>query len=204
VRDQVWQLSTALSFLMLAGAAQASPILDQNNPPSGNLGLNDQLEFQQQVTDGIAGVLAGVTLFTKSGSDTDTVKIGVGSAFSTGPFAFTTTSTITTAGTFIDTSAANISLTAGEHFVIDVSGNPSNPGNGGLAGSASPYAGGDLYLFLGAPIDETSSAGESMAFETFITVVPEPASLILFGIGLASLGLVHRRNRSSTDPAHCV
>jgi hypothetical protein len=181
-----------LIVALLSGsmAARAS-VLDQNNPV-GSVGLSDSLEWQQQVTDGIAGVLAGVTLYTNTVSDLDTVSIGVGSAFTTGPFAFTTTATLTPTGTFIDTSAANIHLTAGEHFVIDVSGGPAV---GNLAGNAAAYSGGDLFLNLGGPIDYTTAYGYSMAFQTNMTPVPLPAAAWLLLSGLGGLGLLGRKHK---------
>ena len=71
-------------------------IVDVNNQPgtstfAGTAGINDAIESQQQVTDVNGGTLAGVTLYTISGDDTDTVSIGVGNAFYTGAFAFTQT-----------------------------------------------------------------------------------------------------------------
>src|ERR1041384_1642869 len=95
-----------LTVLMLLGfvvSAHPNSILDQDTPPN-NLGLNDQLEWQQQVTAGLGGILSGITLWTQSGIDTDLVRIGVGSAPLTGNWAFQTTVGIGSGGTFIDTS----------------------------------------------------------------------------------------------------
>jgi len=186
-RSSTIRLALLLTSLVVVISAQAS-VLDQNNPPF-IVGLNDSLEWQQQVTAGIGGSLAGITLYTNLGSDTDTVKIGVGPAFFTGTYSFMTTVTINQGGTFIDTSAAGINLNPGDVFVIDVSG---GPGCCNLAGSATPYPGGDLYLDIGGNIIKY---GDSMAFQTYMgSSTPEPGSLILLGSGVLGLaGILHRK-----------
>jgi PEP-CTERM motif len=179
-----------LAFLAFAVGAQADVILDQNNPPL-NVGLNDGLEWQQQVTVGIGGSLAGITLYTNSGSDTDLVRIGVGSAPFTGSFSFSSTVSITSAGTFIDTSSAGINLNPGDFFTIDVSG---GPGCCNLAGSTKAYSGGDLYLDInGQFTDYTQDFGYSMAFQSYMNTVPEPGTLVFMGTGVLGLAGVLRR-----------
>lgn len=198
-------LFVALPLLTVANVAEAAPILDQSDTPSGGLVLNQSLEWQQQVTDGLAGTLAGIELYAEAPT-TLTVKIGLGSAFSTGPFAFTGSETIAgPSGTFIDTSAANIALTLGETFVIDLSGGYYNGQLNGayLMGSTNTYTGGDLFVNdNGIPVDDTTLAnfGYSLAFETFITPsstqpVPEPGSLSLFVPALLGLAFFYRRKR---------
>jgi hypothetical protein len=132
--------------------------------------------------------------------DTATISIGLGAGFFTGSFAFTTTATIVSGGTFIDTSSADINLTPGETFVIDIAdGQPaSEPPTGpppiaAIAFLGTPYAGGDLFEAPGA--DVTPSEGISMEFQTFVesSSTPGPGTLALFGSGLVGLICMSRK-----------
>jgi hypothetical protein len=114
--------------------AMSAAVLDQNNSqtsdPYGYV-FSVGVEWQQQVADGIGGLLSGIELYD-SFPDTVQVRIGVGSGFYSGPYVFTTTATLSApnagppADNFIDTSAANIVLTPGEQLVIDVSASNSS------------------------------------------------------------------------------
>lgn len=185
------------AFALSGAAAQAAGVLDQEALPFGG-NLYEGLEWQQQVTAGLSGLLTGVTLY---GNGTDlTVRIASGGAFNTGPYAFSGTAHLTPTGTFIDTSAAGIMLTAGNAFVIDTIGGS----NGNINLAAAPYAGGHLFLNLGAPSDFTTCCGVSaMAFRTFVQApvdggtgaVPEPASWALMLTGFGGLGATLRQRR---------
>jgi hypothetical protein len=214
--DWIRLLRIALLFLVLVGAGKAGTVLDQINLPNPNGGgLGDVPEWQQQVTDGMGGVLAGVEIFSEQDcaqyytfdcpyTDVDTVRVSIGlgpapfnvNGPSAGTFAFSTTVTTSSSGTFVDTSAAGIDLTPGEKFVIDVSG-----GSGvAFLAPGGIYLGGPLFVSVGGgPL--TDNVGGiptgSLAFETFMAqslAVPEPGPLPLIG-GCLGLGIAWIRRR---------
>ena len=207
MRLLIGRCSLILPFLALAGSAQAG-VIDQSNPQTYT-GLATFVEFQQQVTDGIGGLLVGVELYTAASPpdqdpavhELDTVSIGVGSGFFAGAFSFTTQAWIEPGGTYIDTSAAGIFLTPGERFVIDVT-DPQSGTCCNLGGAYRVYSGGDLFGKQGSTITDNSiSPGISMAFETFMDPnaappepgTPEPGTLALFGSGILGVVWVRRR-----------
>lgn len=207
MRLLVRQCSLILPFLALAGSAQAG-VIDQSNLQTYT-GLATFVEFQQQVTDGIGGLLVGIELYTAAFPpdqdpavhELDTVSIGVGPGFFAGAFSFTTQAWIEPGGAYIDTSAAGIYLTPGEQFVIDVT-DPQAGTCCNLGGAWRVYSGGDLFMKQGSTISEDSgSPGSSMAFETFMdpnaappeTGTPEPGSLALFGSGVLGVAWMRRR-----------
>jgi hypothetical protein len=207
MRLLIGQCSLILPFLALAGSAQAGQ-LDQSNLQTFT-GLATWVEFQQQVTAGIGGLLVGVELYTTLSppgqnpgvAELDTVSIGVGPGFFAGAFSFITQAWIEPGGTYIDTSAAGIYLTPGELFVIDVT-DPQAGTCCNLGGAWRVYSGGDLFMKQGSTISEDSgSPGTSMAFETFMDPnaappepgTPEPGTLALFGSGVLGVAWMRRR-----------
>jgi len=194
LKSKFFIAALAAASLTCTGA-QAAGVLDQDSAPGGG-NLGEFLNWQQEVTSGMAGRLTGITLYGLG--TTALVRVAEGSGFHTGPFAFSQTVTLASGGTFIDTSAANIMLDAGEQFVIDTSG-----GYGGnIHYALTPYSGGQFFLNLGVPSDYTACCRISLAFQTFIEApkgggaVPEPASWAMLLLGFGALGGVLRRRRA--------
>jgi hypothetical protein len=193
--------SVAAALIATAALGHADT-LDQNNAPLSYGNANPTAEWQQQVTAGASGLLAGITLYDDSVAPlTETLSIGIGNAF-TSTFVISETVTLNAGGdyslgsTFIDLSTYNILLTAGETFVIDLS----NGSGGWNTIIPASYAGGDLYVKVGSnsPVDWTTQHGDSLAFQTYVdpapTLTPEPSSMILLLTGLsAGAGLLRRR-----------
>lgn len=205
MRKSTKRLASAVAGSLIlasaAGAAHAVAVLDQSNLPT-NLRYTDTDEWQQEVTAGVSGELDGIELY--GGDVSNLVRIAVGDAFQTGPFDFSQTVHLTATGLYIDTSAAHITLSAGDTFVIDVSGGTTCCF---LKGSTATYAGGDLYDKGGnfPPLDWTTSIGGSLAFQTFMApavtdAVPEPGAWLLMTAGFGLTGAAVRRRRAAALP----
>ncbi|MDB5440454.1 MAG: sorting protein [Caulobacteraceae bacterium] len=172
-------------------SAAAAVVVDQSNLGAQDVGLNGvDYGWQQQVTAGLSGRLAGVTLFGIGGAR---VRIGLGDAVTAGPFAFSDLVTLAVGGTFIDTTAANLILAAGDRFVIDLTDSTN-----GYGATTNPYAGGHLFLVPpgGPTFDYTTAYGIALRFVTFVdTGVPEPATWTVMLIGFGAVGGALRRRR---------
>jgi hypothetical protein len=192
-----------VAALVAAAGLGYADTLDQNNAFGDADASGGTFEFQQQVTAGLSGQLVGITLYDIQG-ETALVRIGIGDAF-TDSFVFSQTVTLNggssgsnPGSTFIDTSSADIMLTAGETFVIDES-DGSLPASFDFA--TTSYSGGDLYSQHGAssPVDYDTVHGHgSLPFQTFMdaTVTPEPSSFVLLLTGLSvGAGLLRRRKK---------
>lgn len=177
-------MRTGVLLCMTALAATAgAQTLDQVSPyvnASFNMSATS-LHWQQEVVAGLAGQLVQVNLYVVA-PGTCTFFIDDGAPWQPGPPLWSTTfSAATTGWHTVDTSAAGLALTPGQHFVLGFDGG----GTGlNLGGSFSPplggYAAGELYL------NSSPHAGGGWDV-AFMTYVPEPATLILLGLTLLAL-----------------
>lgn len=96
--------------------------------------------------------------------------------------------------------------------VLNLTGSGTNNWGFNFDIAGSGYAGGSAYFsdLSGNFSDLLLSNGQQIAntdllFRTFVdadvTTIPEPATLSMFAIGLAGLGVMSRRRRRKTDAA---
>jgi hypothetical protein len=111
---QLIRAATVAAALIATAGLGYADTLDQNNAfGSGNANGID--EWQQQVTAGESGLLAGINLYSLYAT-TETLSIGIGDAYTTS-FVYSETVNLNGSGTlttnFIDLSSAGIVLTDG-------------------------------------------------------------------------------------------
>lgn len=201
LKSHLREVALLSSMISVAGAAHAIPVIDQSNlPPVGGLNQRDLL-WQQQVTGGITGKLAGIVLYNNAsyGPDTAVVSIGTGAPAGGRSFAYTTGAlTLLPTGTYFDVSAANLFLNTGDIFTIGVSGGTVSCCT--LSSTATPYSGG--HLFMDGSFDDSAAYGIWLTFQTYVDngaiapgAVPEPATFLLIGGGMAGLIAARKRKR---------
>jgi hypothetical protein len=164
---------------LLASCASAQ-VLDQVSP-FNNASFNmdaPSLHWQQEAVAGLAGQLVQVDLYvTAPGSCT--FFINDGPPWQVDPPNWTTTfSAATTGWHSIDTSAAGLALSPGQHFVLGFDGGGTGMWLGGsYAPPGGGYPAGECYLNGNIH----GGGGWDIAFRTY---VPEPAALALLALGL--------------------
>jgi hypothetical protein len=208
----------ALTFgaLILSTPALAVPVVDQENvfTISQNSGFAAGAEQAQTFTVGVTGQLTSIDIFLRA------EIIANGPVFSTDPLTVRLLPTIggapdnnianalgevivaggdlPTVHAFhnVDFSAFNIDVTAGDVFAWQIVGNYSAPIRTG-----DTYAGGTRYC-RGTEIACTNPnwlqlSGQDFGFRTYVETdvveAPEPATLMILGMGLMGLGLAQRR-----------
>lgn len=168
-------LATFLGFVAALESARAQTgTLDQVSG-GNNAGFNGDavsLVWQAQVSAGLPGQLEGFRIeLTGAQGASLQVSVRIGAGWNTSPAVFQTTVVKPTGGNdmvFVDTTSANIALSAGTLFVIEMQG--TGTGTGIVGSYVAPSAGPPLYpepLFLGGP-GCFADCGWRLGFSTFV------------------------------------
>lgn len=184
----------ALIALALAPPARldAAFVIDQSNVISNTALTSARLG--QSFTPGLAAIQQGTfTLFGTTAADTTyTISLFSGAGFGGTSLATTTTLLAANSSLIQYDFGQAITLTPGSVYTLGIS-----RVDGALftlqVGTGNPYAGGTAYT------SGSSFNGGDLVFSEGPNSVPEPASFVLVGLGLASAGLTHRvRSRPTT------
>src|ERR1043165_3611336 len=140
----------AATVALLSGHAAAQTGTQDQDSPRTNASYNEDADFliwQQQVRAGVAGQLEGIvlTLFGNAGAHMD-IRVRLGDAPSTNPVLFSAGINKAVTGqeiVFVNMTAANITLTAGQTFVMETQGN--NTGTNLIGSYVDPNTGPPLY-----------------------------------------------------------
>ena len=213
---RIQSLAAVVLAVGFAAPASAAVILDQNfvttDDPNNNTALGIvTTSLAQTFTVGISGKLdsiviqvlqdpattgdligdiraltgsAPASLASSALASVTVANGGIGTIGST-PYAWTSI--------LVDVSAANIMVTSGDMLSFVLS-SPIGEVFFAQTDYTNAYAGGSRWSQDGdgTPFSELASA--DLAFKTYVdTELPEPATLVIFGVGLAGLGYVRRR-----------
>ncbi len=192
---QSFRFATLLSLVTLCGFARAQTgTLDQSSPIQPDPGANENfnatpgsLEWQQQVRVGQTGQLEGFIL-QMTGQAGASVQVSVRMA--PGPTgapavyqAIVTKPTFLTENVFVNVTSANIQVTVGTVFVIEIVGQGSGAG---FNGSHVPSPGTPMYsepLFLNN--SSYDDGGHRLGFRTYVLNGPALAYCAGDGTGAA-------------------
>jgi hypothetical protein len=178
MRSQASFLASAFVAVLAALSPAQTGTLDQSSPAT-NAGYNgsaSSLTWQIQVRTGMAGQLEGYVLYL-NGSQGSTIdgRIRIGDGWNQSAIVHTALITKQTAGFnetyFVDTTSANIQLSAGATFVIELQGHDDG---GGLVGNYVAPPGAPLYpefLYLNGP-GCFADCGWRIGFDTYMLTGP--------------------------------
>lgn len=198
MRQSITSLLSAFVALAAIASAQnavAAPVLDQANTTPLYVGYcTGTCQWQQTITAGMTGKLTGVSLF---GTGLGDIRIGFGAGFNSGNWAANVQDVDVGNQAVVDLTGYNLFVTAGQQFVIDVSGM-----NGSLMGTYTNLGLGQLYLTMpqSSMNGYAYSPNYALGYQTFVDttpdgVVPEPMSMALIGLGLFGLAAARRSRK---------